>query len=60
VEHNGLYGKCSRCGHVFLVARLPMNLHAVAALAGRASCAECGATNGIVVAPPPAETEGGP
>ncbi len=47
---DGLYGKCSGCGHVFLLAKLPMEVSKVAKLALRAGCTQCGATAGIVVA----------
>lgn len=54
---NGLYGKCPSCGHIFIVAKLPMEVSKAAELAFRAACAECGETKGIKVASPP--TEGG-
>ena len=47
---NGLYGRCPSCGHVFLVAKLPMDLTLAARLAQRAGCAMCGETRGIKVA----------
>ncbi|WP_296100265.1 hypothetical protein [uncultured Agrobacterium sp.] len=51
MAENRLYGKCPS-GHVFLVAKLPMELGKAAALAKRAACPNCGATKGIVVASP--------
>lgn len=47
---DGLYGKCPSCHHVFLVARLPMEMHKAAKCAKRAYCAECGELDGIKVA----------
>lgn len=47
---NGFYGKCPSCNHVFLVAKLPMELGRAAQLMKRASCAMCGETKGILVA----------
>lgn len=58
MAENGLYGQCER-GHVFLVAKLPMELAKAAELARRASCPTCGATKGIVVAPQPQEAAHG-
>lgn len=48
-----LYGRCSSCGHVFLVAKLPMEVSKAARLMSRAACAHCGETKGITVSPPP-------
>lgn len=49
---NGLYGRCKACGHVFLVAKLPMAIEKAAVLASRAACAQCGETRNIGVAVP--------
>lgn len=39
---NALRGKCRDCGHVFIVAHLPMELEKVAKLAKAALCPKCG------------------
>ena len=38
---NALSGKCQDCGHVFVVAHLPMPLVKVAQLAKSAACPKC-------------------
>ena len=48
-----IHGKCPACGHVFLVAKLPMEVSKAARLMSRAACAHCGETKGITVAPTP-------
>ena len=47
---SAIHGKCPSCGHVWLVARLPMELGKAATTTKRASCAECGETKGILIA----------
>ncbi|WP_164783884.1 MULTISPECIES: hypothetical protein [unclassified Mesorhizobium] len=50
MSNNTLRGKCVDCGHVWVVAHLPMELSKAAQLAKRAACPKCGATKGIRVA----------
>lgn len=45
-----LRAKCP-CGHVFVVAHLPMPIEMAAKLAMRASCPKCGETKGLRIAP---------
>lgn len=47
MTEKGLYGRCGRCGHDFLVARLPMLINDAARLAARAGCPGCGETDKI-------------
>lgn len=47
---NAVYGKCSDCGFVFIIAKLPMELEKASRLMARASCAACGAIENIKVA----------
>lgn len=48
---NTLNGKCGACGHVFLVAQLPMPLEKAAGLMKRAACPMCGETKRIFSTP---------
>lgn len=48
---NTLAGQCGECGHVFVVAHLPMPLEKAAALMKRAACPKCGETERIFRAP---------
>jgi len=46
-----LNGKCDGCGHMFIVAHLPMPLEKAAELMKRAACPKCGETKRIFCAP---------
>lgn len=46
-----LNAKCQACGHIFLVAKLPMELTKAALLMKRAACPQCGETKNLSVAP---------
>jgi len=50
MAENTLNGKCGECGHVFVVAHLPMPLTTAASLAKRAACPKCGNAKSIFVA----------
>ncbi len=46
-----LNGRCGGCGHVFIVAHLPMDMEKAAGLMKRAACPKCGETKQIFCAP---------
>lgn len=35
-------GECAKCGHVWVIAYLPMDMKAVGKLSARAACPKCG------------------
>lgn len=41
-DQNTLNGKCGECGHVWVVAYLPMSITKVSYVAKRAACPRCG------------------
>lgn len=47
-----LYGKCKDCGHVWVIAYLPMEVTKVATLGKRAACAKCACTKVYVADEP--------
>ena len=54
---DGLRGRCGACGHVWVVAQLPMRLDLVARLCARATCPACAGTTVFVATAdqPPAD-----
>lgn len=54
---NSLNGSCGSCGHIFVVAHLPMPMERAAGLARCAACPKCGEADKVfVTTKPPVET----
>lgn len=47
-----LYGRCKDCGHVWVIAYLPMDVTKVAVLGQRAACAKCACTKVFLAGEP--------